>query len=65
MHHIEFADVVGMRADSDGRLVVGRGGCVIPVLRSIFGNVYPVIDAVDRAVPAELHHQPSTFATNS
>lgn len=62
-HHIEFTDVVGMRADEDGREVHGRNGCVIPVLRSMFGNVQPVIDALDRSVPAELVYAPSAFAT--
>jgi hypothetical protein len=64
IHHVEFADVVGLRADEDGRVVFGRGGCVIPVSRSLFGNVYPVIDALDRAVPVDLHYRPSAFATN-
>jgi hypothetical protein len=62
-HHIEFTDVVGMRTDEDGREVHGRNGCVIPVLRSMFGNVRRVIDALDRSVPAELVYAPSAFAT--
>jgi hypothetical protein len=64
VHHVEFADVVGVRGDDDGRILFGRHGCVVPVLRSLFGNVDPVIDAVDRAVPGELHYAPSELATN-
>lgn len=64
LHHVEFADVVGVQGDEDGRLLFSRHGCVVPVLRSLFGNVDAVVDAVDRAVPADLHFAPSSFATN-
>jgi len=64
VHHVEFAEVVGVRTDEDGRLLFSRHGCVVPVLRSLFGNVDPVIHAIDASVPAELHFTPSAFATN-
>lgn len=63
-HHVEFADVVGMRVDEDERLVFGRQGCVVPVSRALFGNVGPVVEALDRAVPPALRFPPSAFATN-
>jgi hypothetical protein len=64
VHHVEFAEVVGVRSDEDGRLLFSRHGCVVPVLRSLFGNVDAVLEAVDGAVPADLHFAPSEFATN-
>ncbi|HEX6354064.1 hypothetical protein [Actinophytocola sp.] len=64
VHHVAFTEVVGVRSEEDGRILFGRRGCVVPVLRSLFGGVEPVIEAVDRAVAAELHYAPSEFATN-
>lgn len=64
VHHVEFTEVAGVRSDDDGRLLFSRQGCVVPVLRSLFGNVEAVIEAVDRAVPTGLHYSPSEFATN-
>jgi hypothetical protein len=60
VHHVAFTEVVGVRSDEDGRILFGRQGCVVPVVRSLFVGIDAAIEAVDRAVPAELHILAST-----
>ncbi|MEU9132381.1 insulinase family protein [Kitasatospora sp. NPDC048540] len=61
VHHIAFADVVGVEVHTPGRVVFGRNHCVIPVMPELFAGIGPALTAVDEAVPAELHYPASAF----
>ncbi|WP_418960562.1 hypothetical protein [Streptomyces tritici] len=61
VHAIPFEDIVGVEAHGPGRVLFGRGGCVIPVLPDLFAKIAPVVRRIDTAVPAELHYPVSAY----
>ncbi|WP_371496946.1 hypothetical protein OG871_13195 [Kitasatospora sp. NBC_00374] len=63
VHHIPFADVVGVEMHTPGRVVFGRDNCVIPVMPELFAGIGPALRAVDEAVPAELRYPASAFTS--
>ncbi|MFD3534138.1 hypothetical protein [Streptomyces sp. NPDC058661] len=51
MHAIPFDEVVGVEAHGAGRVLVGRGGCVIPVLPDLFSKITPLVRQFDESIP--------------
>ncbi|WMX45045.1 hypothetical protein RGF97_09545 [Streptomyces roseicoloratus] len=61
VHAIPFDEVVGVEAHGPGRVVFGRGGCVIPVLPDLFAKIAPAVQRLDTVVPRELHYPVSAY----
>ncbi|MER5864503.1 insulinase family protein [Kitasatospora sp. NPDC002040] len=61
VHHLPFADVVGVEIQGPGRLVFGRGNCWMPVLPDVFQGIGPAVRAIDAAVPEALRYPASSF----
>lgn len=61
VHHVPFAEVVGVEMRGPGRVVFGRGNCWMPVLPDVFQGIAPAVRAIDAAVPEALRYPASSF----
>ncbi|MEW1907144.1 insulinase family protein [Kitasatospora sp. NPDC085895] len=61
VHHVPFAEVVGVEMRGPGRVVFGRDACVIPVVPELWAGIGAAVDAVDAAVPEHLRYAASAF----
>ncbi|MFJ5708399.1 hypothetical protein [Streptomyces sp. NPDC093105] len=64
VHAIPFDEIVGVEAHGPGRVLFGRGGCVIPVLPDLFSKTAPLVRHIDEAVPDELRYPVSVYWTD-
>ncbi|MEU5978343.1 insulinase family protein [Streptomyces sp. NPDC047315] len=62
VHHLPFADVVGVEVNGPGRVLFGRGNCATPVVPELFAGIGEAVAAIDAGVPKELHYELSAFA---
>ncbi|MFH8617427.1 insulinase family protein [Streptomyces sp. NPDC017979] len=62
VHHLPFADVVGVEVNGPGRVLFGRGNCLIPVVPEMFAGIGEAVAAIDAGVPKTLRYETSAFA---